>query len=57
LSKKWIYFERFEVGKKIKIFEKSGVDKKMVSFFESFGVGNKWKYFESFEVGKKMTFF
>jgi hypothetical protein len=41
----------------MKIFEKSGVEKKMVSFFESFGVGKKWKYFESFEVGKSMKIF
>jgi hypothetical protein len=37
----------------MKIFEKSGVGKKIESFFESFWVGNKWNFFESFGVGKK----
>jgi hypothetical protein len=45
LAKKWKYFASFEVGQKMKIFEKSGVGKKKESFFESFGVGNKTEIF------------
>jgi hypothetical protein len=36
----------------MKIFEKSGVGKKMESFFESLGLVIKWKFFESFVVKK-----
>jgi hypothetical protein len=69
LAKKWKYFESFELGKTMNIFEKSGVGKKMESFlkvsglvikwkfFENFEVGKKWKYFESFEIGKTMKIF
>jgi hypothetical protein len=33
------------VGKKMEIFEKSGVGKRMESFFESSGVGKKMEIF------------
>jgi hypothetical protein len=39
------FFESFGVGKKMKIFEKSRVGKKMESFFGSFGVRNKMEIF------------
>jgi hypothetical protein len=35
----------FEVGKTMKIFDKSRVGKKMESFFESFGVAKKMEIF------------
>jgi hypothetical protein len=41
----------------MRIFEKSGVGKKMESFFEGFRVGKKMKYFESFRCGKKIEIF
>jgi hypothetical protein len=41
LAKKWKYFESFEVGKKMKIFEKFRGWIYNVNFLKVFGVGKK----------------